>query len=98
MFDFIIVGSGGGSVPAALMMKDQGKSVVIIEKEPHYGGTSAYSGGRDLDSRAHDHLNAAGGNDSLERASTYFDEMVGDVGPASSPARRAAFIREEARR
>jgi 3-oxosteroid 1-dehydrogenase len=94
-FDFIIVGSGGGSVPAALMMKDHGKSVVIIEKEPHYGGTSAFSGGV-IWIPNNDHLNAEGGNDSPERARTYFDEMIGDVGPASSPARRTAFIREGA--
>jgi 3-oxosteroid 1-dehydrogenase len=31
-FDFIIVGSGGGSAPAALLMKEAGKRVLIIER------------------------------------------------------------------
>lgn len=44
-FDFIIAGSGGGSIPVALVMKEQGRSVVILEKLPVFGGTSAYSGG-----------------------------------------------------
>lgn len=94
-FDFIIVGSGGGSVPAALTMKDHGKSVVILEKEPHFGGTSAFSGGVIWIPNNH-LLNEAGGNDSHERARTYFDEMIGDAGPASSPERRDAYIREGA--
>ena len=40
-FDFIIVGSGGGSVPAALVMQSYGKSAVIIEKQAVIGGSSA---------------------------------------------------------
>ena len=32
-YDFVVVGSGGGSAPAALVMKDAGKRVLIIEKE-----------------------------------------------------------------
>jgi len=31
-FDFVIVGSGGGSFCAALLMKSQGKSPIILEK------------------------------------------------------------------
>jgi 3-oxosteroid 1-dehydrogenase len=44
-FDFIVVGSGAASVPASLVMKHQGKSALIIEKQGLIGGTSAYSGG-----------------------------------------------------
>jgi 3-oxosteroid 1-dehydrogenase len=94
-FDFIIVGSGGGSVPAALAMKEYGKRALIIEKQALIGGTSAFSGGV-IWIPNNDHLNAAGGNDSPERARTYFDALIGDVGPASSPQRRDAFIREGA--
>jgi 3-oxosteroid 1-dehydrogenase len=94
-FDFIIVGSGAGSVPAALTMKEYGQRPLIIEKQALIGGTSAFSGGV-IWIPNNDHLNAAGGNDSHERARTYFDALIGDVGPASSPQRRDAFIREGA--
>ncbi|TAL03660.1 MAG: FAD-binding protein [Rhodospirillaceae bacterium] len=94
-FDFIIVGSGGGSVPAALVMKERGKSVLIIEKQTQIGGTSAYSGGV-IWIPNNDHLNAAGGNDSHERSRTYFDTMIGPPLPSSSYARRDAWIREGA--
>ncbi|MBJ7483163.1 FAD-binding protein, partial [Brevundimonas sp.] len=31
-FDFVVVGSGGGSMCAALVMRAAGKSVLILEK------------------------------------------------------------------
>ncbi len=92
-FDFIIVGSGAGSVPAALAIKASGKRALIIEKQSCFGGTTAFSGGI-LWVPNNDHLNAEGGNDSHERARTYLDGLIGDAGPASSLARRDAFIRE----
>jgi 3-oxosteroid 1-dehydrogenase len=94
-FDFIIVGSGGGSAPAALVMKDHGRSAVIIEKQAVIGGSSAYSGGV-IWIPDNDHLKAAGIKDSPELARTYFDAMVGPPMPGSSAARRDAWIREGA--
>ncbi len=91
-FDFIIVGSGAASVPAALSMKSQGKRALIIEKQPVIGGSTAFSGGV-IWIPDNDHLNAAGGEDSPERARTYLDGLIGEVGPASTPQRRDAFIR-----
>ena len=44
-FDFVIVGSGGGSMCAALVMRAAGKSVLILEKTDLLGGTTAISGG-----------------------------------------------------
>ena len=43
-FDWVVVGSGAGSVSSALLMKQAGKSVVILEKSPYFGGTTAKSG------------------------------------------------------
>ena len=43
MFDWVVVGSGAGSMASALVMRKAGKSVVILEKEPFVGGTTAKS-------------------------------------------------------
>jgi 3-oxosteroid 1-dehydrogenase len=45
IFDFVVVGSGGGSLCAALVMRDAGKSVLILEKTELVGGTTARAGG-----------------------------------------------------
>jgi 3-oxosteroid 1-dehydrogenase len=45
VFDFVVVGSGGGSMCAGLVMRQAGKSVVILEKTDMVGGTTARSGG-----------------------------------------------------
>ena len=44
-YDVVIVGSGGGAVPAALVAKQQGKSAVILEKQDKFGGSTSFSGG-----------------------------------------------------
>ncbi len=43
--DFLIVGSGGGSMCAALALKELGKSSLILEKTDKIGGSTAMSGG-----------------------------------------------------
>ena len=45
MFDWVVVGSGAGSMASALVMRSAGKSVVILEKASMVGGTTAKSGG-----------------------------------------------------
>jgi 3-oxosteroid 1-dehydrogenase len=91
-FDFIIVGSGGGSVPAALVIKDRGMRPLIIEKQALIGGTCAFSGGV-IWIPNNDYLNAEGGNDSHERSRLYLDTVIGPPLPSSSLARRDAYIR-----
>ncbi len=44
-FDFVSVGSGGGSMVAALVIRAMGKSVAVLEKMPRIGGTTSRSGG-----------------------------------------------------
>ncbi|HEY6870252.1 MAG TPA: FAD-binding protein [Novosphingobium sp.] len=91
-YDLIIVGSGGGSVPAALVAKQQGKSAVILEKEDRFGGSTSFSGGvwwipnNSL-------LRDAGVPDSYERAREYFDNCVTYQGPAVTARRRDALLK-----
>ena len=44
-FDFVIVGSGGGSMCASLLCKSRGKRALIIEKQSKVGGSTGFSGG-----------------------------------------------------
>ncbi|MAM61310.1 FAD-dependent oxidoreductase [Maritimibacter sp. UBA3975] len=43
--DVLIVGTGGAAFTAALAARDQGLDVVMAEKAPYFGGTTATSGG-----------------------------------------------------
>jgi 3-oxosteroid 1-dehydrogenase len=92
-FDFIVVGSGGGSTPAALLMHERGKRVLIVEKSELIGGTSAYSGGV-IWIPNNPILNEEGGGDSHERCRTYLDGLIGPFTPSSTEAKRDAWIRE----
>ena len=89
-YDLIVVGSGGGSIVASLIMKRADLSAIVLEKGTHFGGTTTLSGGVlwiPCNSRL-------GDRDSPAQARQYMDALIGDVGPASSRARRDAYIRE----
>ncbi|MGE3692712.1 MAG: FAD-binding protein [Novosphingobium sp.] len=92
-FDWVVIGCGGGSMASGLLMKSQGKSVVILEKSKFAGGTTCKSGGviwmpnnRFMDP----------GEDSLEQAILYLDNVVGDGPdkPGTSPEKRRAYVVE----
>ncbi len=91
--DVVVVGTGAAGLVAALAAHESGKNVLIIEGSPYVGGSSAISGGG-MWIPNNPLMKAAGVEDSYEKARTYLDAVVGDVGPASSPARRDAFLRE----
>ena len=44
-YDFVVVGSGGGSMCAGLVMRKAGKSVLVLEKTDLLGGSTAKPGG-----------------------------------------------------
>lgn len=91
-FDFVIVGSGGGSMCAALVAKDHGKSMVILEKQNKVGGSTGFSGG--VWWIPNNPLMAREGiADSYERARQYLDAVVTENTPATSPARREAYLK-----
>ncbi len=91
--DVVVVGSGAGGLVAALAAYESDKKVLIIEGGSHVGGSSAISGGG-MWIPNNPLMKTAGVEDSYEKALTYLDAVVGDVGPASSPARREVFLRE----
>src|ERR1700712_5035769 len=94
-FDFVIVGSGGGSMVAALVMRHAGKSVLILEKTDLVGGTTARSGGV-MWIPNNRFLKRDGVEDSFERSALYLDTLVGDHNdtPGTSPARRHRYLSE----
>ena len=97
-FDFIIVGSGGGSMCAALVVKATGKNPLILEKTDLFGGTTARSGG--IMWIPNNRFMARDGvMDSPEKAMTYLDHLVGehDDTPGATRARRMAYVGEAPR-
>jgi succinate dehydrogenase/fumarate reductase flavoprotein subunit len=43
--DFLVIGSGAGGLSAAVAAAHLGLKVLVAEKDPQYGGTTAWSGG-----------------------------------------------------
>ncbi len=90
--DLVIVGSGGGSMCAALAAKRLGKRALIVEKQALIGGSTGFSGGVWwVPNNAV--MKRAGVADTAERARQYLDAVVAYDGPGTTPARRDAFIR-----
>jgi 3-oxosteroid 1-dehydrogenase len=90
-YDLVIVGSGGGSMCAALAAKRLGKRALIVEKQALVGGSTGYSGGVWWIPNNHV-MKRAGSSDSLEEARRYFESTVTYRGPGSSSERREAFL------
>ena len=89
--DFVIAGSGGGGMVAALAAADAGAEALVLEKQALVGGSTCMSGGifwipnNPL-------MQAEGIPDSYEDAMAHFETVVGDVGSCSSTERRHAFL------
>lgn len=91
--DVVVVGSGGGALVGALVARTRGLDVLVVEKDALIGGSTAMSGGG-VWIPDNPVMRAAGSFDSPEDALAHFAAVVGDVGPASSPERRAAFVEQ----
>jgi 3-oxosteroid 1-dehydrogenase len=92
-FDWVVVGSGAGSMSSALLMHQVGKSVVILEKSQFAGGTTCKSGGVMW---IPNNPFMDPGEDSTEQSITYLDAVVGDDSdaPGSTHEKRLAYVVE----
>lgn len=89
--DVLVVGSGAAALTAAARSRSLQMDTLVIEKTDKIGGTTAYSGGGVW--VPCNHLQAQNGvSDSPQDAATYIDSVVKEGAPASTPARRAAYL------
>lgn len=79
-YDVIVVGSGAAGMVAALTAAHQGLKTVVVEKAPHYGGSTARSGGG-VWIPNNEILERDGVKDTAEAARTYLHTIIGDVVP-----------------
>lgn len=98
VFDFVVVGSGGGSMCSGLVMGNTGKSALILEKTKFIGGTTARSGGA-MWIPSNRFMRRDGVNDSQEQAAAYLDSLLGDdpTAPGASRERRLKYVAEASR-
>jgi len=91
-YDLVIIGSGGGSMCAALAALELGKRPVILEKQDRVGGSTGFSGGVWwIPNNAL--MKQAGAPDSFEKARRHLEAVVTYRGPATTPARFDAFLK-----
>lgn len=75
--DVLVVGSGAGGLSSAVAAAHRGLKVIVAEKEPAFGGTTARSGGwMWIPNNAPG--KRAGVQDSVEKARTYLKYETGD--------------------
>ncbi|WP_217251062.1 FAD-dependent oxidoreductase [Streptomyces sp. AC602_WCS936] len=87
-YDVVVVGSGAAGMAAAITARLRGLTVLVVEKNDVYGGTTALSGGA-VWVPDNFHLDAAGLGDTPEKARAYLDATVGDRVPAE---RKDAYV------
>jgi 3-oxosteroid 1-dehydrogenase len=90
--DIVVIGTGAAGLGAALTAHELGLEVIILEKERLIGGSTGLAGGGMWIPNNH-LMQAAGVADSEDEAFKYLDGVVGDEGPATSVARKRAFVR-----
>ena len=97
-YDFVVVGSGGGSMSASLVMRSVGKRVLVLEKTDLLGGSTARSGGV-MWIPNNRFMAEQGVPDSYEKALDYMEATAGtsEDAPGTSPERRKAYITEAPR-
>ncbi|UNX53270.1 FAD-dependent oxidoreductase [Georgenia sp. TF02-10] len=90
-YDVVVVGSGAAGFATAMGAVDEGLSVLMVESTDKWGGSTAMSGGG-LWMPNNPLMRRERIGDSREDALTYLETTVGDVGRATSRARKEAFV------
>ncbi|KIW76700.1 hypothetical protein Z517_09144 [Fonsecaea pedrosoi CBS 271.37] len=90
--DFLIAGSGGAGLSAALKASRLGLVTLVVEGSKLWGGTTAYSAGG-VWVPNNPLMREAGVEDSIETAMTYIQNVVGEPSPESTIAKRQAYVR-----
>jgi 3-oxosteroid 1-dehydrogenase len=90
-FDAVVVGAGAAGLTAALTAAAQGLKTLVVEKGEYWGGSTALSGGG-IWIPLNPLMQRPGEMDTPEAAATYLDAVVADAGPATSPARKRAYL------
>lgn len=86
--DLLVVGSGAGAMTTGIVAHDQGGKVLLIEKAPCYGGSSAMSGGS-LWVPGNHWMNEAGLEDNPEDGLAYLKEITGGL---VAPEKLLAYV------
>ncbi len=84
--DWLIAGSGAAGMTGAVVAHEMGGSVLVVEKEPAYGGTTCKSGGVAWIPGNH-RQGDLGISDSVEEGFAYLKGLIGDS--VSEPRVRA---------
>jgi 3-oxosteroid 1-dehydrogenase len=89
-FDWVVAGSGAGSFVSALVMRKAGKSVLILEKTPFVGGTTAKSGGM-IWVPNNRFIRAQEPSESAEKGVQYLEAVCENL-PGSTTEKRTAYV------
>ena len=91
IYDVVVAGSGAAAFAAAITAADAGLTVLMCESTDRWGGSSAMSGGG-LWLPNNPLMQRDGAGDSRDEALAYMERTIGDAGPATSRARKEAFV------
>ena len=86
--DFLVIGSGGGGMTAAVTAHNCGLKTLVVEKTKMFGGTTAFSGG--VIWIPNNPLSAAVGIDDSEAEAR---EYLLEVAASADPERRETYLR-----
>ncbi len=78
--DVVVVGSGGSGLTAAILARDQGAQVLVLERSDKVGGTTAVSGGGVWIPVNH-HMHEVGVQDSRDEALAYCKRLTAGRAP-----------------
>ena len=89
--DVLVIGGGGAGLAAAIEARDRGANVVLIEKNPELGGTTAWSIGSFTATQTPQQL-AAGIEDSPDEHFADMPKFSGPDADRDNPALRRLFV------